>query len=565
MSVVWQQWRRLPFWGRSLALSLGLGLGWYLLLYGRYPLYVSNVGWIYQAGGDMLMHQFGWEWWRTEPWRWPLGQIERYGYPFGTSVTFLDAIPLVAIPLRLLAPWLEQPFQYFGLWELASLIGQVWVALLLLRQWTRSALRQVLGASLLVLSPPLLFRAFYHSSLSAQWIVLLGIWFVLLEWRGRLWRWAWPLLFLAAVWIHAYFIPMLMPLWLVGLWLRGAALRLRWRTLLVDVAVVLLVVAGAGAVIGLFGLGLSNSSDMGFGVFSWNLNGFFNPLHFASAYVKELPKGTGGQYEGFSYLGLGNLLLLPVGLYLFWERGEWRGRLRLLLSLGAAALLLMLFALSHEAYWGQAVLWKLKLPQALLQLFGLFRASGRFIWPVFYLLVLFGLVMVLRHVRRAEWVLVVVLLIQWVDLQPLRAMHYQTEFVRYQSPLQSPFWAQAAQTNDHLVIIPERRLKQAQEPLAIYAQQNGLTLNLGYFTRSDAQAFADYAAQTWQDLQAGRVDDRTLYVLTDEDWIALAEQRLNQGLYRCRVDGFAVVFSAQNALAMTWSPETMGECRLPEP
>lgn len=553
--------KRLPSWARCLALSLPLGLTWYLLLYGRYPLYVSHVGWIYTAGGDMLMHQFGWEWWRNEPWRWPLGQIERYGYPFGTSVAFLDAIPLVAIPLRLLSPWLEQPFQYFGLWELVSLIGQVWVSLLLLRQWTRSPWLQALGASLLVLSPPLLFRAFYHSSLSAQWIVLLGIWFVLLEWRGRLWRWAWPLLFLTAVWIHAYFIPILMPLWLVGLFLRASALQLRRWTLLLDGAVVLLVLAGGGAVIGLFGLGLSNSADMGFGVFSWNLNGFFNPLHFASAYLKELPKGSGGQYEGLSYLGLGNLLILPVALYLFLERREWRGRLRLLLGLGAAALVLMLFALSHEAYWGEQLLWKVNLPQTVLQLFGLFRASGRFIWPVFYLLVLFGLGMVLRQLRHPEWVLVVALLVQWADLQPLREMHHQTGFVTYQSPLQSPFWTQAAQTNHHLVIIPARRLKQPQEPLAIYAQQNGLTLNLGYFTRNDAQAFANYATQTWQDLQTGQADAHTLYVLTDEEWAVAAPQ----DLYRCQVDGFAVVFSAQNPLAAALTPETAALCRSPSP
>ena len=222
---------------------------------------------------------------------------------------------------------------------------------------------------------------------------------------------------------------------------------------------------------------------------------------------------------------------------------------------------LMLFALSHEAYWGEQLLWKVNLPQTVLQLFGLFRASGRFIWPVFYLLVLFGLGMVLRHLRHPEWVLVVALLAQWADLQPLREMHHQTGFVTYQSPLQSPFWAQAAQTNHHLVIIPARRLKQPQEPLAIYAQQNGLTLNLGYFTHNDAQAFANYATQTWQDLQTGQADAHTLYVLTDEEWAVAAPQ----DLYRCQVDGFAVVFSAQNPLAAALTPETAALCRSPSP
>ncbi|HNS37583.1 MAG TPA: hypothetical protein PKM01_07345, partial [Anaerolineaceae bacterium] len=56
-------------WLGHLGLSILLGLGAYLILFGRFPLYWSHVNWIYTAGGDALMTQSGWEWFRLEPWR----------------------------------------------------------------------------------------------------------------------------------------------------------------------------------------------------------------------------------------------------------------------------------------------------------------------------------------------------------------------------------------------------------------------------------------------------------------------------------------------------------------
>ena len=201
-----------------LALSVLFGLAWFLLLYGRYPLYFSHVNWIYASGGDVFQHHIGWEWFRQEPWRFPLGSIASYGYPFGTSLTYLDSIPLFAIPFKVLSPLLGNRFQYLGLWELTSVILQMLAGMLILGEFTRSYPLRVLGASLLVLSPPLIMRTFHHNSLTAQWILLAGIWFVLLEYRHRLWRWAWPVLFGLAMLVHLYFVAMLLPLWAVSLY-----------------------------------------------------------------------------------------------------------------------------------------------------------------------------------------------------------------------------------------------------------------------------------------------------------------------------------------------------------
>jgi hypothetical protein len=549
------------------ALAIVFGAFWYWLLYGHYPLYFTHVNWIYKAGGDVLQHQLGWEWFRQEPWQFPLGKITAYGYPFGTSVTFMDSIPLLAIPFKVLSPLFKPNHQYLGVWELSALVGQMLVGLLILREFTRSYLVMLLGASLLVLAPVMIFRAFYHSSLSAHWIILLAIWFIILERSDRLGRGAWICLFAAAVLINIYYIPMLLPLWLVGTFfrfIREKRCSKGIRNILIDSVALFLAVFLVGYSIGLFSLNYHSLSESGYGDFSWNLNGFINPYEYSSLFIRGRDTGPDTQYEGFSYLGLGCLLLIPAALYLYLEKDDWRRRLPVLLPFFTAALVYILYALSNRAFFDAQPIWDIQLPGAVLTFLSLFRSSGRFIWPVFYFLVLFGIIVVIRNTRFPIPILVVALLLQLIDIQPLYQPKKLTGLTSYQSPLQSEFWKAAAQVNEHLVIIPARRLRPPYEPFAMYAVRNNLTLNLGYFARYDEQAFEGYRQDVWEDLKSNRPDALTMYILSDPEYITFARQHLANAMFICEIDDFTVLFSVENELSSE-IPEFSPDCSDPGP
>jgi hypothetical protein len=525
------------------------------------------VNWIYKAGGDVLQHQLGWEWFRQEPWQFPLGKISAYGYPMGTSVTFMDSIPLLAIPFKLISAWFKPNHQYFGIWELSSVIGQMLAGLLILHQFTRSYIQKLLGASLLVLSPPMIFRAFYHSSLTAHWIVLLAIWFILLEERNKLWRGAWIYLFAVAVLINIYYIPMLLPLLLIDMYFRVRREKKDWKLVLdmaVDGIAICLVVFLLGTSIGLYSLSYTSLSVSGYGDFSWNLNGFINPYEYSSIFVRGRDTGVDTQFEGFSYLGLGNLLIIPAAMYLFLERNDLRRRLSFLIPFGTAATVYIIYSLSNRAFWDAKPLWDIQLSDSIFQFVNLFRSSGRFIWPVFYLLVLFGIIVIVRSVRFPIPLLFVVIVIQFVDIQPLYQPKQLPGIVSYQSPLQSDFWKTAAQTNEHIVIVPARKLRPPYEPFAIYAVRNQLTLNLGYFARYDMLAFAEYSQKVWEDLKANQPDSQTIYILTEPEYITFARDNLADDMFICMIDTFTVLFSEENKLAQA-APETFDDCPIPVP
>jgi len=158
----------------------------------------------------------------------------------------------------------------------------------------------------------------------------------------------------------------------------------------------------------------------------------------------------------------------------------------------------------------------------------------------------------------------VVVLLQFIDIQPLYQPKKLSGIISYQSPLQAEFWKSAALINKHLVIIPAKRLRPPYEPFALYAVRNHLTLNLGYFARSDTLAFKEYSQKVWEDLQGHRPDAQTIYILTDPEYITIAKEKLADKMYICEIDSFTVLFSAENELAQAIS-EFSPYCSVPAP
>jgi len=542
----------------ALAFSVLFGIGWFLLLYGHYSLHFTHVNWIYSTGRDLLQHQLGWEFFRKEPWRFPLGSIQAYGYPIGTSVTFLDSIPLFAFFFKLLSPWLPQNFQYFGLWELTSVIGQMFIGMLILKEFTRSWPLRILGASLLVLSPPMIYRAFFHSSLSAHWILLAAIWFVILAYRHKLWRWAWPALFAVAMLVHLYYIPMILPLWIIGLYFRYSGQKRKWP-LLVDLLAGLAAILMVGYCTGIFSVNAGELTSSGYGIYSWNLNGFVNPEGF-SKLLKSLPLKQEDQMEGFSYLGLGNLILIPLALVFFLLKDRARRRWKVLIPFALASLVYILFALSNLAFVNAQPIWNLPLPPQVLSVLGLFRSSGRFIWPVFYFLVLFGLMAILRNLRHPELILIAVVLLQFFDIQPLYSSKRLKGYAAYTSPLRDSFWAAAAKTNQSIVMIPT----EYDDQVVLYAVKNDMTINAGYFGRADYTGMEQNATRVWNDLLAGKADAQTLYLLSNPKWVAQAKQDLANQMYICDFNEHTVLFSKNNGVVKT-GYDFSAHCSIPSP
>jgi hypothetical protein len=150
---------------------------------------------------------------------------------------------------------------------------------------------------------------------------------------------------------------------------------------------------------------------------SMNLTAPFVPQRSSLFGMDSIIDATGGQYEGYNYLGAGFLLLL---LFAFVFAGGTHIRFLRSHSVFMFGLLLCtLFALSNIAYAGHYLLWSVPAPKLL----GAFRSSGRFVWPVTYFLLAFGLYVLNGKLSSLRLQLITVLIacigLQWLDTRAL--------------------------------------------------------------------------------------------------------------------------------------------------
>lgn len=507
-----------------------VGFGWFVAMGGGKTLDPTHVNWALR--GDWGQHVLGWLFFRNAEWGWPIGRVDTFAAPVGTSIGLTDSLPWLALLLKPLH-FLPAELQYIGPWLACCFVLQGVFGVRLLQGVGASPVVALVGGCLLILAPLLAFR-FGNDTLCTQWLLLAMLHLHAVDPRTVRAPFVQVALFpILAAGIHPYLTAMTLVLAL------GVLLRWAWidrfttwrRAMATGGGLVALVVALWWA----FGSLQPGATEAigGFEFYSADLLTFFNSMG-RSRVLPALPTGE-GQRVGFAYLGLGNLLLLAVAIALIFRHREARqllrsAKVRMALALCGA---MGLFALSSR--WklaGVKVLSMRDVYEPLEFLTGAFRASGRFIWPLYYLVIVGSIILVMRYARRprhaATSLLFVALGLQvWDQTVQLRPDRFP---VREVPRLQAAAWQhlEGNDAYDRLSVFPPplvagsgfkcsngRAFKNRDIPLALLAYRLDLKFNGGYVARIDhkkAQEGCDELAST---LSQCRLDPRTVYVVTE--------------------------------------------------
>jgi len=533
-------------WPRVVAGAVGLA--WYLLIGGASTINPLNSKWL---AGDWLQHWTGFLFFKQEPWAFPLGTLASIPYPYGTSIGFTDSNPLVAFALKPFASWLPAEFQFIGLWLLLCFGLQGYFGALLCSVVTRNPLQQALGGSLFALSPVLANRV-GHDTLCAQWLVLALLYLGLRPYedgrqagRGAIWAVATVAL---AAFIHPYLTVMCFVLAVACLF------RLFREGLLPIARAGVMVATAGGAVAAIFWmigyLGAPGSATGGFGIYSANLNALFDSQG-TSRLVPFLPNRA-GQWEGFAFPGLGGWLLIVAASAWIATRPaiDWRHRRTIVWT----AVILAIYSLSSHITLGEEIVAHVrKLYRVFEPVPSLFRASGRFIWPLHYLALLFGVWGVSRLSPRlvrqnaATAILAIAVIVQAADFR--MPAHWFAERNPRQAPLEE--FQPARGHYSHLVLYPPQMAYRCDNgPVdeervfryALLAYRLGLTYNSGTFARASWENVQSQCKKLDQDVEAGQFDSRTIFVVESKS----AEDVQAAGAICNRFDGDWVCVSPRN-------------------
>ena len=495
-------------------------------VYGWRVIDPSSAAWLLH--GDPAQHYLGSVFFLSEPWHWPPGLITRFGEA-PTSVVFTDALPLAALLSKLLG--VPAGLQYFGLWMvLCHAMSAWWGVRLLHRMGLVNPLSLVAGALMLATAPVLLSRAYGHEALMGQFLLLMA-----LDRALAPWRWApWLGLVAAAVLVHPYLALMVCVLGSAAALAAVAERKLSLPALLVQGSVSALVLGAEAWLAGYFA-GSGQLSAEGHRYFSANILTWFNPMAWREVmgpdpivleqtrewtrWLRPLKQTTWGQYEGFAYFGAGALLALALAAGAVAVRrapapveppARWT-------AVFLAALALALLSLSARPTLGGDVLADIPLGETGEELLGVFRASGRFIWPLTYLVMAWAI----ANVGRLRWgvaLLVALLLVQEADLL-YKLKEFRLRFREGPPPIEQavsrPEWSEALSRCPNLELVSEAQSARKWAAPALAAGLAGARFYPAPTARYSPQAAAARQAAVKQLLTENGWRGDTVYLLIE--------------------------------------------------
>lgn len=550
-------------------------LAWYLY---RGMLDPRDAVWLLREG-DSFQHFIGWHFFRQEPWGWPLGAVNQLATELSTSLVFTDSVPLYAIPLKLLHPWLPETFQYLGLVVFINYCLNGAVACRLLLRLRVPAYVALVGAVLISSLPIVVSRGLGihgHEALTAHWLILLAIELTLFSKRPSLKAsLCWLLLLIIAVMMHFYLFFMVGVFW-AAWWVylssgiviaqvfnsrRSLTSRIRYGLTryttwwITGVATPLIVLFVMWAV-GYFHLGEQSAASGGYGYYSAELLTFFNPQSSAwyfdenftsmSALFPGWQPLTEGQYEGMAYVGAGVLLLwlalavvatflpsrrhtqpstLPANDYRQSEHHhsehsasyQWW-------PAWAASLGLFAFAIAGTISFGSGGI-PLHYDVLFIPFRDYVRSSGRMVWPLLYLLLAITF-MQLSWRLKARWLaplLLLAIVIQREDLRDWYGFIRETVKGRVEISRAEPLAYDVLKDNSldsvwrshDSLIAFPAHDLNALKPYLWLAAKYDLSINVAYLARANHQII-DAATQRYREhLQQGQLPEGHIYLVTD--------------------------------------------------
>lgn len=511
--VLSQYDRRLKFKHSSIVIGGLIGVSLAISMIGLAALNPKNIDWM-MGEMDRRQHFLGWNFFSKNSWKFPIGFYDNWATPNGMSVMFTDSISIAAIFFKLFSGILPKTFQYFGFWlYLSFAMTGAFIAFIFNKVTDDLRIKAMLSV-FFIMTPIMFLRVDGHTSLTSQWLILWALYLFINEDYSKKQLIKWNTLFIMTVLIHPYFLFMDYVIFSVHLF-KGLILdkKISFIQLLLNFITTACSVVFVMFILGYFKVDAS-SEIIGLGEFNMNLNAFVNPIGTSRIIGDVLAFPY--QYEGMAYLGVGGILVVGLGILYLIYKGVNRHNINLYIGLTVVSVILIILAVANRVTFGGHVLLQFNVSGIIGKLWGMIRATGRMIWPVWYIITVFAFMKTIKTSKKNA--VIIVGLILAIQLYDLSGMYMKTrgKFVyvnKWQNPLEDEFWNKAKTEYIHVSFTHS---VSNYAPIAYYASMNGLTMDYGYFAR-DPKQLIQSLIDNKNALLSGNFKEDTLYVLNEDN------------------------------------------------
>jgi hypothetical protein len=300
---------------------------------------------------------------------------------------------------------------------------------------------------------------------------------------------------------------------------------------------------------GYFAVSSASGSLGGYGFFRMNLLSPFDPKGWS--YIMRtlpLPSDYG---EGYMYFGLGLLLLWPFAIYQFIRNRDIRKTFQKTIFqhsfLIIALIFLALFAISNHIAIGRKE-FGFGISDSVYAIASIFRASGRFFWPMFYALNLACIFCILKAYSKHTAIILLGMgcFLQVVDTSAgWRTMYQQisdpTKNIPHELNLKNTFWDQAAKQYEQVQLVPPQDKAPGWDQIALYAAKHHLSTNAVFFARADIGKLSKAQETFMNSLYGSNWNPKSLYVLQPDVVLPAYFHSNPEADLLVGFDGFAVL------------------------
>jgi hypothetical protein len=515
-----------------------LGFVAFLFITGGKILQPTYTDWLMEP--DPATHWLGWQFFRhSPPFQWPIGANPNYGTDIGSSIVFTDSIPLLAFIFKPLNVFLPDTFQYIGAWILICFALQSYLAWKLLALFTQDEWLPLIGSVFFTLAPVWLWRLQGHYALFGHWVLLTGLYFYFTK-NFSIFRWI-GLLAVVTL-INGYLLVMVFVIYSADLiqrcWVKQTAIVKTFSYFFVGGVCIAIIMWPTGYF--MLGAGVGGG---GFGVYRMDLLSLIDPDDIWSQLLPD-QKGGGGDYEGFNYMGLGMLGLGLIAGYELLRNAKIHTKVKtipiLVISIGFS-----LYAISNHVAIGAHQIYSYDLPSIAEPFTNAFRCSGRFFWPVYYLIYLAIFYLLFTGSRRstAMTFCVVMLFFQVIDSTDVwRTLRRKfAHSPAWSSPMRSPIWSDITHRYKKIIVVPPHNKPTNWMPLSQFAATHRMAINTGYFARVNREKEREAGVRITTAILNNELSPDSLYVFENDVFWKLVSSRISPSDIAGILDGFRIV------------------------
>jgi hypothetical protein len=524
----------------------------FITRYGIEVLIPTSDNWLMSAYGDWGQHHLGWIYYKEADWQFPLGKIDNYNYPAGTTVGYTDSIPLVSIFLKLFSFILPDNFQYLGLWLLISIVLTGYFAIKIIKLYTNNTILIIASSLLIAFNPVILYRDM-HPALTAHWLIIGSIYYYLMldknNFKETLKNQG--ILNMLAALINPYLLIFSLLISFTTL-IKGYIFKIFsikksiiYTVITLTTVLLLWVLTGMITFDDKVNMEVSNS----YGLYSLNLNSFYNSDSF-SKFLPSLPRISPQQYEGYSYFGAGILILIALSIILFvFYFKQFKPGFKKLFPLLITSILFFLFALTNKVVLNDKVVLEYYLPETIMKLGGVFRASGRFVWLIYYVIIITSIIVVIKSKLKVAFQILILsflLLFQLYDESSLfnktiPAGRYKNEKISEEK------WVKLT-SNFKKIITYEPFNNHLSQPmdyqdLCYMALKNNLPITIGYVARESTEINNKFKDSLNLQIKENTFSDKDIYIVSPKNIGVFKSAIYQNKLEIIKLDSYYVLYS----------------------